>query len=90
MFSMPEKLTGISHPLVENIYAKKDLELDPAGTEDAPKTLVIETNFGQNEKVEDQELFDVYMVELLNDLNQLQNASEQKIGFVSHFDIHIK
>jgi kynurenine formamidase len=75
MFAMPEKINAVCHPLINSMYIKHEL-----GGKDV---LVIETNFSQDRT--DSELYDLYMTELLFDLDNLKNIAEEK-SKLSHID----
>lgn len=75
MFSLPERIQAVSHPLVSSMYVTH-------GGEDV---LIIETNFSQPKN--DHELYDAYMTELLFDLDNIRQLAETKVGHIDRVDI---
>lgn len=77
MFAMPEKINAVCHPLIEAMYVKHETN--------GKDVLIIETNFSQDKT--NLELYDLYMTELLFDLENLKDLAEQKAGHIDRVDI---
>ncbi len=77
MFAMPEKINAVCHPLIEAMYVKHEIN--------GKDVLIIETNFSQDKT--DVELYDLYMTELLFDLENLKDLAEEKAGHIDRVDI---
>lgn len=82
---VPEHVTGISHPMVREIYLKKDFGNGGLKHEDV---LVIETmpheKSGDNL---DYESFDSYLIDILADLDDLKMQAQSKVGHFDRVDI---
>lgn len=75
-------VSGINHPLVADMYLKKDLSHHDANI------LVIEAKkkkaaLGETE----HEAFDSYLIDLLIDLENLKEKAEAKVGRFDRIDI---
>ena len=81
MLSIPQRVTGISHPLVREVYLKKECRTN----QQDKSVLIIEAR--ESELEQDHELFDSYLVELLGDLEELKKAVQNKIGVFDRIDI---
>ncbi len=77
MFSLPEKIQAVSHPLIEAMYVKHE--------QGGADVLIIETNFSAEKT--DGEVYSSYMTELLFDLENLKEIAEEKIGHIDRVDI---
>lgn len=80
--NMPERVTAISHPLVRDVYLKKDFG---AGHRDED-VLVIET-LDPDFDDEHCDLFDSYLIDLMVDLEELKMEAEQRVGSFDRIDI---
>lgn len=74
-------VTGVTHPLVADMYLKKDHS--QASDQDV---LVIEALKHDNEE-EHYDSFDSYMLDLLMDLEDLKQKAEKKVGRFDRVDI---
>lgn len=77
---------GITHPLIAEIYCKKDFGLTGQGKE----ILVIETR--QLKEANDNNGyadFDSYLIDLLGDLQDLQSQAEEQVGEIDRIDIRV-
>lgn len=81
MFYVPEKLNSITHRLVSAIYAKQELN----NKLDKQNVLVIKTFIPDPD--DDYEMFDIYLSDLLLDLNQLKREAERQVGGIDRIDI---
>ncbi len=77
--NISQPVSGISHPLVADIYLKKDL------INKHNNVLVIEAR--NNENFNDHEEYDSYLIDLLVDLEDLKNKAQQKVGSFDRIDI---
>lgn len=79
-------VSGISHPLVADMYLKKNTKA-MNGSKDQD-VLVIETrkNTSLNNETE-YDSFDSYLIDLLLDLEELKAKAEKKIGTFDRIDI---
>lgn len=73
---------GITHRSVRDAYLKTVSSVDHKGYEDV---LVLET-YHDEQKCELDGL-DSYMIDLLNDLEDLKNQAEAKVGHIDRIDI---
>lgn len=80
MQTIPQKITGISHPLVQDMYLKPGFDEKHRER----NTLIIETKL---ENANGHEDFDSYLIDLLTDLNDLQAKAKSEVGDFSHVDI---
>lgn len=80
MLNTPSRVTGVSHPLIREMYLKKDFTTGNYSED----VLVIETALEDENGHKD---FDLYLAELLNDLKDVQIQAEQKIGPFDRIDI---
>lgn len=78
-----QPITAITHPLVSSIFIKKDFGNDLSKYHE--DVLVIETNFNHENTQDDT--FNMYLVDLLSDLHDLQVQAEEKIGKFDRVDI---
>ncbi len=77
-----KKVTGISHPLISDMYLKKDF------SSKKQNILVIRARSqGDNDENLDHDAFDSYLVDLLTDLEELKNKVQKKVGKFSRVDI---
>lgn len=79
-------VSGISHPLVADMYLKKDF--GSSNDRQEQDVLVIEArgcDFEDNETEHDA--FDSYLIDLLLDLEGLKTQVEEKIGTFDRVDI---
>ncbi len=83
MLDVPRNITGISHPLINEMYMKKDYS-NPRGEQNV---LVIQAKAHHEEDEYDHESFDSYLVEILTDLNDLKHRAELQIGHFDRVDI---
>ena len=70
---VPEHVTGISHPMVREIYLKKDFGNGALKHEDV---LVIETMPHEPGEDPDHESFDSYLIDILADLDDLKMQAQ--------------
>lgn len=73
---------GITHPSVRDAYLKTVSNPDHTKFEDV---LVLETYHEDGKQELDG--FDSYLIELLNDLEDLKNKAEAKVGHIDRVDI---
>ncbi|MBI1301917.1 MAG: hypothetical protein GC137_09715 [Alphaproteobacteria bacterium] len=78
-FNTPKIVSGITHPLVADMYLKKDF-----GSK-KQDVLIIETKRQSDEL--DHDSFDSYLIDLLTDLEDLKAQAEKKVGFFDRIDI---
>lgn len=78
MMPISDVLKGVTHPLIAEIYMKKDFSAD----RDA-QILVIETNFAHD----DSQDYDSCLVDLLLDLEDLKTQAETQMGKFDRVDI---
>lgn len=83
MLSTQNKLGTITHPLVANMYLKKDFGAPFAKHHE--DVLVIETNFPVDET--NTRSFNACLNDLLSDLPDLQVQAEAKVGPFDRVDI---
>ena len=84
MTIVPEHVTGISHPMIREIYLKKDFGNGSLKHEDV---LVIETKrHTRNDEIA-HESFDSYLIDILADLDDLKTQAQSKIGHFDRVDI---
>ena len=81
MLNLLERVKGITHPMVQDIYLKKNLHTDVRNQD----IVVIEVS-NQSPDVINQP-FDVYLSDLLPDLPDLRNQVREKIGPFGRIDI---
>lgn len=81
---VPEHVTGISHPMVREIYLKKDFGNGALKHEDV---LVIETMPHEPGEDPDHESFDSYLIDILADLDDLKMQAQSKVGHFDRVDI---
>lgn len=79
-------VSGISHPLIANMYLKKDFGSSDHNLEQ--NVLVIEAREHNTEdNNEDDCSFDSYLIDLYMDLEELKVKAEEKIGTFDRIDI---
>lgn len=84
MLDVPRNITGITHPLINDMYMKKDYN-DPRGEQNV---LVIQAKPHQEDENEQaHDSFDSYLIEILTDLNDLKARAEMQIGHFDRVDI---
>lgn len=81
---VPEHVTGISHPMIREIYLKKDFGHSSLEHEDV---LVIETMPHERGADVAHENFDSYLIDILADLDDLKMQAQSKIGHFDRIDI---
>lgn len=79
---VPEYVTGVSHPMIREMYLKK--EFVNGSLQGGQDILVIEmfAEAGADEK--EHESFDSHLIDVLADLEDLKAQAESKMGH--HFD----
>ncbi len=85
MMNLPQHVPGITHPLIRDIYLKKDFGPEDQRGHHNEDVLVIETV--RPDADDDYEMFDSYLIDLLGDLQELQAQAEKKIGRFDRIDI---
>ncbi len=80
--SLPRQITGIAHPLVADMYLKKDYR---RGSQFAEDVLVIEARSRDDER--EDENFEDYLLDLLTDLDDLKTQVERQVGSFHRIDI---
>lgn len=80
---VPEKIKGVSHPLVNEMYLKRNRD----SLDHEEGILVIETNFPDSDDVYEHEAYDSYMINLLFDLNDLKEKARFQVGPFDRVDI---
>ncbi|MBL4803567.1 MAG: hypothetical protein JKY71_01775 [Alphaproteobacteria bacterium] len=84
MNTVPQVIRGVSHPLVADMYLKRDSS-DQRTFEDV---LVIQTINREDGMAETEfNSFDTYLIDLLTDLEDLKAMAEQQIGHIDRVDI---
>lgn len=83
MIQTENKLNAVSHPLVAQMYLKKDF--GAPFSQHQEDVLVIETNFPVDEA--DTRSFNACLSDLLSDLPDLQIQAEAKVGPFDRVDI---
>jgi len=81
---VPEHITGVSHPMIREIYMKKDFGNGSLKHEDV---LVIETKPQQHHDDIAHESFDSYLIDILADLDDLKTQVQSKVGHFDRVDI---
>lgn len=76
---IPQTIKGITHPLVKNVFVKQDAQSD----NDHDSVLVIETVPFESE--DDYELFDLYLLELLDQLKDLHNRAKDQVAAYTRY-----
>lgn len=77
MLNLPERIKGISHPLVHDIYLKKDFGYGHRGE----RILVIETSRSNDNQPKKS------FIDLLIDLQGIEYLAEQSVGRIDRVDI---
>lgn len=77
-----ERITGITHPLIRDIYMKRGY----GPRHHHEDVLVIET-YSHKKDNDNHESFDSYLAELLTDLHDLQVRAEKQVGHIDRIDI---
>ena len=80
---VPEKIKGVSHPLVNEMYLKRNRD----ALDHEEGILVIETNFSDDEYDAEHDAYDSYMINLLFDLNDLKEQARFQVGPFDRVDI---
>ena len=83
MIPTQNRLDAVSHPLVAQMYLKKDFGAPFARHHE--DVLVIETNFPVDES--DARSFNACLSDLLSDLPSLQTQAEARVGPFDRVDI---
>jgi hypothetical protein len=84
MNTVPQLIKGVSHPLVADMYLKRD-NSDQHTPEDV---LVIHTTVTEDGMAESEfNSFDSYLIDLLTDLEDLKAHAEKQIGSFDRVDI---
>jgi hypothetical protein len=81
MLNIPQRVTGITHPHVKEIYLKQEYHADTR----EQRVLVIETS--DHDDKDNHEMFDSYLIDLLGDLRNLQIQAAGKVGKIDRVDI---
>mgnify|MGYP001346520215 CR=1 FL=1 len=78
MHNLPERITGITHPLIKDMYVARHTE----GTDKLVDVLIVET-------ARDEVLMhdDEIWLDLLADLSDLEKAAHDQIGDFDRIDI---
>ena len=74
MLQVPEHIRGFSHPLIESVFLKKD---SSDNSKNKQNILLVDTI--QFDADDDHEMFDSYLIELMDGLKELQ-AHVEKMG----------
>lgn len=82
---VPEQITGVFHPMVREMYLKKDF--GNGLSKRAQDVLVIETVARPLREDEDYDTFDSYLLDILGDLEALKKQAQSKIGHIDRVDI---
>jgi len=77
MFAVPEKIKGITHPLIADMYLKKDIK--------NKNVLVISAH--SHEEIDDHEDYDSYLIDLLSDLDVLKSKLEEQNNYFDRIEI---
>lgn len=77
MFAVPEKIKGITHPLIADMYLKKDIK--------NKNVLVISAH--SHEEIDDYEDYDSYLIDLLSDLDVLKSKLEEQNNYFDRIEI---
>ncbi|MCD8497034.1 MAG: hypothetical protein LRZ85_02480 [Alphaproteobacteria bacterium] len=82
MLNIPQHVSGITHPLISDMYLKKDFGRGPHHED----VLVIET---RRTPANDSGVgrFEDYLAALLPDLEDLKEQAERKVGHIDRIDI---
>lgn len=83
MLNVPQRIKGIYHPAVQDMYLKKDY----TDINNKKNVLVIETLPTRKNENEEHDGFDSYLVDLLVDLHSLKDEARKKAGPFSRVDI---
>lgn len=78
MYNLPERITGITHPLIKDMYVARHTE----GTDKLVDVLILETT-SDNTVMQDDEIW----LDLLADLADLEKAAHDQIGDFDRIDI---
>lgn len=81
MLNLPRKVTGISHPLIADMFLKKDYR----NGRRAEDVLVIEAH--KHRPSTEHDAFDTYLIDLLTELPDLKNEVERRVGKFDRIDI---
>ena len=84
MNMVPQHVTGIFHPLIREIYLKKEFGNGSLKHEDV---LVIETVPHDHNENPAHENFDSYLIDILTDLDDLKMQAQSKVGHFDRVDI---
>lgn len=82
---VPEQVTGIYHPMVREMYLKKDF--GNGLSNNAQDVLVIEAISRPLNEEEDYDTFDSYLLDILSDLEDLKSQAYAKVGHFDRVDI---
>ncbi len=81
MLDLPRKVTGISHPLIADMFLKKDYR----NGKRASDVLVIEAR--KHRLDNEHDAFDTYLIDLLTELPDLKSRVERSVGKFDRIDI---
>lgn len=81
IFNTSKPVTGYHHPLIANMYLKKDY------SHNEEDVLVIEARRSAKYKDNSNRDFDSYLNELLINLDDVRKAAEAKVGHFDRIDI---
>jgi hypothetical protein len=79
---LPERLTGISHPMIECAYLKKNID-----TLHPQDVLILETRSSTIGGLHEEDLEDSPMMEFLGDLEMLRLQAEAQVGHIDRIEI---
>lgn len=83
MLNIPQRVTGITHPLIKDIYLKKSRVKGQHGE----NILIIEALNEDHDDMSEHNGFDPYLAELLVDLKDLEEQVKRKVGSFDRIDI---
>lgn len=84
MNTVPQVIRGVSHPLVTDMYLKRD----NSNRRTSEDVLVIQTVARENDADESEfNSFDTYLIDLLTDLEDLKALVEHQTGPFDRVDI---
>lgn len=82
MLTYPQHISGISHPLIADIYLKKEFTHGHR-----ENVLVIEAKASNENSTREYSSFNSYLIDLLPDLETLKGEAEAKVGKLHRIDI---
>lgn len=81
--NVPQYITGVTHPLISEIYMKKDYAHDHQ-----ENVLVIKTHsLDQAAQGAESEAFSDILIDLLSDLEDIKTYAEERVGSFDRVDI---